>query len=156
MFTETSHNFGTVAKGSKTEHRFTFKNGYREDVHVSGVRTSCGCTSPVVTKRDLKTNEVSEVVATFNTRTFLGAHGATVTVTFDKPFHAEVQLRVDGNIRGDVMFDPPVVDLGNVDVGSGVERHIRVIHMGTSPWRIKDVKSDGDKFLEVFVPAPQV
>ncbi|MFM8496155.1 MAG: DUF1573 domain-containing protein, partial [Planctomycetia bacterium] len=94
MFNVTSHNFGTVAKGSKTEYRFVFRNMYKEDLHVVGVRTSCGCTSPEVTKRDLKTHETAEVVAKFNTRTFLGQHGATLTVTFDKPFFAEVQLRV--------------------------------------------------------------
>ena len=48
MFSVTSHNFGTVAKGSKAEYRFTFRNLYKEDVHVSGVRTSCGCTTPTV------------------------------------------------------------------------------------------------------------
>ena len=72
MFTTTSHNFGTVAKGSKTEHRFVFRNIYKEDLHVVGVRTSCGCTSPTVTKKDLKTHETAEVVASFNTRTFQG------------------------------------------------------------------------------------
>jgi len=107
MFSVTSHNFGTVARGSKTEYRFVFRNLYEEDIHVSGVRTSCGCTSPSVTKKLLKTHETSEVVATFNTRTFLGQHGATLTVTFDRPFTAEVQLRVAGNIRGDVTFEPP-------------------------------------------------
>lgn len=116
MFSTTSHNFGTVAKGSKTEYRFVFRNIYKEPLHVVGVRTSCGCTSPEVTVRDLKTHETGEVVAKFNTRTFLGQHGATLTVTFDKPYYAEVQLRVAGNIRGDVTFEPPFVDLGNVDL----------------------------------------
>jgi hypothetical protein len=153
MFEVTSHNFGTVAKGSKTEYRFVFKNPYKETLHVAGVRTSCGCTSPVVTKRDLKTHEVSEVVATFNTRTFLGQHGATLTVTFDRPFPAEVQLRVAGHIRGDVMFDPPFVDLGNVDLGKGVERAIKVSRVGATPWAIADVKS-ANKDFEVIVSPP--
>jgi hypothetical protein len=153
MFTVTSHNFGTVARGSKTEYRFVFKNIYEEDVHVVGVRTSCGCTSPVVTQRDLKTHETSEVVATFNTRTFLGQHGATLTVTFDKPYYAEVQLRVAGNIRGDVSFDPPFVDLGNVDLGAGAERKVRVTRVGGSPWEIKDVRSANPSF-EVMLSKP--
>jgi len=153
MFTVTSHNFGTVAKGSKTEYRFVFRNIYEEDLHVVGVRTSCGCTSPTVTKRDLKTHETAEVVATFNTRTFLGQHGATLTVTFDKPFYAEVQLRVAGNIRGDVTFDPPFVDLGNVDLGKGAERQVRVTHIGSSPWEIKDVRSVNSNF-EVSLSKP--
>lgn len=155
MFPVTSHNFGTVAKGSKTEYRFVFRNIYKEDLHVSGVRTSCGCTSPEITKRDLKTHETSEIIAKFNTRTFLGQHGATLTVTFDKPFYAEVQLRVAGNIRGDVTFDPPFVDLGNVDLGKGAERTIRVTRAGSSPWEIKDVRSANGNF-EVALSTPTV
>ncbi len=153
MFTVTSHNFGTVAKGSKTEYRFVFRNLYKEDLHVAGVRTSCGCTSPTVSKRDLKTHETAEVVATFNTRTFTGQHGATLTVTFDKPFHAEVQLRVAGNIRGDVTFDPPFVDLGNVELGKGVERTVRVTRVGGSAWEINDVRSANADF-EVALSKP--
>jgi hypothetical protein len=61
MFPVTSHNFGTVAKGAKTEYRFVFRNVYKEDLHVVGVRTSCGCTSPEVTRHDLKTHETGEV-----------------------------------------------------------------------------------------------
>lgn len=153
MFKVTSHNFGTVAKGSKTEYRFEFRNPYKEDLHVVGVRTSCGCTSPTVTKKDLKTHESAEVVATFNTRTFLGQHGATLTVTFDKPYFAEVQLRVAGNIRGDVTFEPPFVDLGNVDLGKGAERTVRVTHAGGSAWEIKDVRSANPNF-EVQLSKP--
>jgi len=153
MFPVTSHNFGTVAKGSKTEYRFVFRNMYQEDLHVVGVRTSCGCTSPEVTKRDLKTHETAEVVAKFNTRTFLGQHGATLTVTFDKPFYAEVQLRVAGNIRGDVTFEPPFVDLGNVDLGAGAERRVRVTRIGSTPWEIKDVRSVNPSF-EVMLSKP--
>jgi len=153
MFPVTSHNFGTVAKGSKTEYRFSFRNLYQEELHVSGVRTSCGCTSPSVTKDTLKTHETAEVVASFNTRTFTGQHGATLTVTFDKPFSAEVQLRVAGNIRGDVAFDPPFVDFGNVDLGKGSERQIRISHMGGSPWSITDVRSV-NPYFEVTLSKP--
>lgn len=153
LFSVTSHNFGTVARGSKTEFRFTFRNIYKEDLHVVSVRTSCGCTSPVITKRDLKTHETGDVVATFNTRTFLGQHGATLTVTIDKPYYAEVQLRVAGNIRGDVTFDPPFMDLGNVDLGKGSERTVRVTHVGSTPWEIKDVRSANANF-EVQLSKP--
>jgi len=153
MFSVTSHNFGTVARGAKTEYRFTFRNIYKEDLHVVGVRTSCGCTSPEVSKHDLKTHETADIVAKFNTRTFLGQHGATLTVTFDKPYFAEVQLRVAGNIRGDVTFDPPFVDLGNVDLGKGAERNVRVTHVGSTPWEIKDVRSANPNF-EVQLSKP--
>jgi len=154
MFTETNHNFGTVARGSKTEHRFVFTNTFKEDVHVVGVRTSCGCTSPTVSKKDLKTGESAEIVAKFNTHTFVGQHGATLTVTFDKPFYAEVQLRVSGNIRGDVSFTPPFIDIGKVEIGQGVERKIRVVRSGGMAWEISDVRSDNVHY-EVVLSKPQ-
>lgn len=154
MFSVTSHNFGTVAKGSKTEFRFVYRNLYEEDVHVQSVRTSCGCTSPAITKKLLHTHETGEIVATFNTRTFQGQHGATLTVTFDLPFYAEVQLRVAGNIRGDVTFDPPSINLGNVDLGSGAEQQVRVTHVGAIPWEITDVRSANANF-EVMLSSPR-
>ncbi len=154
MFSVTSHNFGTVAKGSKTEFRFIYRNLYEEDVHVSSVRTSCGCTQPAITKKLIETHETGEIVASFNTRTFLGQHGATLTVTFDQPFYAEVQLRVAGNIRGDVTFEPASVNLGNVDLGRGAEQVVRVTHMGSTPWEITDVRSANVNF-EVLLSQPQ-
>tara|TARA_Y100000766_G_scaffold97674_1_gene83343 strand:- start:310 stop:1461 length:1152 start_codon:yes stop_codon:yes gene_type:complete len=154
MFSVTSHNFGTVAKGSKTEFSFIYRNLYEEDVHVSSVRTSCGCTQPAITKKLIETHETGEIVAAFNTRTFLGQHGATLTVTFDQPFYAEVQLRVAGNIRGDVTFEPASVNLGNVDLGRGAEQVVRVTHVGSTPWEISDVRSANVNF-EVLLSQPQ-
>ena len=46
MFKVTEHDFGSVARGAKAEYRFVFENLYMEDVHIAGVRSSCGCTTP--------------------------------------------------------------------------------------------------------------
>jgi hypothetical protein len=42
MFASTSHDFGTVARAAKTEHRFYFDNPYDKPLHVRSARTSCG------------------------------------------------------------------------------------------------------------------
>ena len=82
MFEQTSHDFRTVGRGTKCEYHFEFTNLYREDVHVAAVRSSCGCTTPTVTKETLKTRDKSAVVAKFNTSTFIGKKAATITVRF--------------------------------------------------------------------------
>src|ERR1700722_18745958 len=46
MFDSTSHDFGVVARGAEVVHRFRVKNLYKEDVQISTVTTSCGCTAP--------------------------------------------------------------------------------------------------------------
>ena len=72
MFVTTAHDFGSVARGSKAEFLFNFRNVYVEDVHVASVRSSCGCTIPRVDVADVKTYGESAVIATFNTQAFRG------------------------------------------------------------------------------------
>src|SRR5688500_18906127 len=106
MFKETRHDFGHVAHGSKGSFAFEITNPYEEDVHIADVRTSCGCTTPTITKNTLKTWEKGSVIATFNTRSYSGQRSATIKVIIDKPFYAEVQLTVTGYIHNDVDFEP--------------------------------------------------
>lgn len=155
MFKETAHDFGTVARGANVEHRFVFQNIYKEDVHIAYVRSSCGCTEPSITNRTLKTWEKSEIVAKFNTKAFTGHRGATVTVTIDKPYYAEVQLSVKGHIRGDVVFNPGSAHFGEVEQTDPSEKTVQVQHVGRSSWRIEDVRSDSDH-LEVELSDPVV
>lgn len=150
MFDVVKHDFGKVARGAKVEYHFTFRNPYVEDVHVASVRTSCGCTSPRVSQETLKTYDEASIVAHFNTDTFLGQRGATLTVVFDKPFRAEVQLRVDGYIRSDIVLSPPGVDFGTLDLGQTGERELTVSYAGRSDWKITGVKS-GSEFLDAEV-----
>lgn len=154
MFGAREHNFGAVARGADTNYRFEITNIYKQDMHILGVRSSCGCTTPsledadgnAVDKLTLKTYETGYVVAKFNTRTHLGMKGATLTVTFGAPYVAEVQLRVHGNIRSDVVFTPGAVEFGEVDQGVTHERRVNVAYAGRSNWEIVDVTNDNDMF----------
>ncbi|MBN2577736.1 MAG: DUF1573 domain-containing protein [Pirellulales bacterium] len=142
MFQENSHDFGTVARSAKAEYRFVFENIYLEDVHVAGVRTSCSCTSPTVENPTVKTYEKGAILAHFNTNTFLGQHGATLTVTIDKPYYAQVQLHVKGNIRSDVLVEPGSVQFGTVEQGTAWQQYATVNYQGGNPqWKITGVKS---------------
>ena len=141
MFKEKSHDFRIVGRGTKSEYHFDFTNLYEEDVHVQSVRTSCGCTTPTVSKNTLKTHETGSVLATFNTSTFIGQKSATVTVVFDRPSYAEVQLKVSGFIRTDITFDPPEVNYGEIAAGESREKEVVITHSGNSNWEITDVRS---------------
>ena len=148
MFSETSHSFGTVARGAKVEYLFQFNNPYKEAVHVVSVSSSCGCTTPEVVKNDVATYEKSAILAKFNTRSFTGYHAATLTVTIDRPYYATVQLNVSGEIRGDIEVksadpgtDSGVVDFGTVSQGELRERKMTVVRYGRSDWQIVDVRS---------------
>jgi hypothetical protein len=139
MFETLDHDFGTVARGSDTVYKFEVTNKFIEDIHISGVRSSCGCTTPSIENDTIKTYEKAYIVAKFNTRTFTGQHGATLTVTIDKPYPAQIQLRVHGYIRGDVVFEPGGINFGTVDQGGTKEQKVSVRYAGHSGWEINDV-----------------
>ena len=145
LFSEDEHDFGTVARGADVVYRFEAKNVYKQDIRLESVRSSCGCTSAAIEGDVLKTGELGYVVATFNTRTFTGQHGATLTVTVSWndggiQRRGETQLRVHGNIRGDVVFKPGAINFADVAQGEKVERQVRVSYAGHSDWRILDVR----------------
>lgn len=141
MFSEQKHDFGVVARGAKAEYRFKFENKYKEAVHVRSVTTSCKCTTPSVTKELINSRETAEVVCRFNTESFTGHRSADITVQFDKPYFAEVKLRITGTIRGDIFVDPGIIEFGQVEQAATSSKSIRISHQGSSNWRIADVKS---------------
>jgi hypothetical protein len=153
MFQATSHDFGHVARGAKAEFAFELQNPYEEDVHIADVRTSCGCTTPTVTKATLKTWEKGSIVATLNTRSFVGQRNSTLTVVIDKPFYAELQLNITGFIHSDVDFQPGIVAFGDVEQGAPAQQEIVVTYRGRSNWQITDVRS-ANPHLEVELSDP--
>jgi hypothetical protein len=148
MFKEHKHDFGTVARGAKVEYEFTFQNIFVEDIHIAGVRTSCGCTSPYIKddKRTYKTWEEGSIVAKLNTKSFLGHKSASIIVTIDRPYYAEVQLSVSSQIRSDVVFTPGVVEFGTLEQGAGDEKSVTIDYAGRHDWEIVDVRSANPHF----------
>lgn len=155
MFNTLEHDFGTVARGAETIYRFEITNVYKQPMKILGVRSSCGCTSPTIENNTVNTYEKAYLVAKFNTHTFVGLHGATLTVSFGGPFPAEVQVRVHGNIRGDVVISPGAVEFGKVDEGEIREQRINVSYAGRQDWKITDVTNDNDYFEVEMQEAPR-
>lgn len=141
LFETKSHNFGTVARAAKTDHVFEFVNTTDRDIRISSVRTSCGCTTPTILTSVVAPGETGKIHAKFNTHSFFGQRGATVTATFTSPSYAEVYLRVDGYVRRDVVFDPGEIDFGSVAKGKESVVNVDVQYAGRADWRIVDIKS---------------
>ena len=156
MFTLTTHDFGHVAHGAKAEVAFEIQNLYEEDVHIADVRTSCGCTTPTISKPTLKTWEKGTIVATLNTRSYLGQRNSTLTVVIDKPFYAEVPLTIAGYIHSDVDIQPGAVALGDVPLGTKAEQHVTIAYRGRTAWQVTDIRSANEHFeVELSDPMRQ-
>jgi len=142
MFADREYDFGMVAKNADTVYKFEFKNLYKDDVVIRGVRSSCGCTTPSITSTVLKSHETAFVVAKYNSDRFVGSRSATITVMIDRPYPAEVQLKVTGFIRSDIVLQPGNLNFGSVSEGSQPQKVIQIDYRGgKSDWQIADVQS---------------
>lgn len=137
-----THDFGNVAVASKTEFRFPITNTTGRALHIQTVRASCGCTTPIVETPYIAPGESGSVVARFNTDTFRGKKGATLTVVIDQPQYAEVRLRVDGYIRQDMVFHPGSIEFGKLNQGEMHERTGKILYAGRDDWSVVEVLSN--------------
>ncbi len=141
LFEESSHDFGNVPRGANVEYAFALTNKYQENLHIAQVRSSCGCTTPRIEKPNLKTYEKGAIICEFNTRSFIGAKSAVITVVFTAPYYGEMQLMVKGKILSDVVTDPGEIQFGELDRGTEKSTAVKVTYTGNKPWEITDVRS---------------
>ena len=142
VFPVKNHDFGTCAVAAKTEFRFPVTNTFGNDIHIASVRASCGCTTTTVETPHISPGQTGTIHARFNTDTFRGKKGATLTVVMDKPFYSEVRLRVDGYIRSDMVFHPGSVEFGAVSQGEKTSKSSKIYYAGRDDWKVTDVRSN--------------
>ncbi len=145
-----THDFGTVARAAKTEHRFHITNHSASDLFIRGVRASCGCTTPIVETKKIPPGQTGSILARFNTGTFTGQKQATLTVSLDGAIRTELQLNVRGYIRSDVVLNPGEVRFGQVPEGEAKVIKIQVDYAGRSDWAIEKIVSPFDYIQAQF------
>ena len=136
-----THDFGTVARAAKTEHRFFLTNPTDKPLHLRSVRASCGCTTPIIETEWIQPGEQGSILAVFNTGTFTGQRKATLTVSIDQPVFTEIQLQVRGYIRSDIVFNPGEVVFGQVAEGEGKTVELTLDYAGRNDWEVTGITS---------------
>mgnify|MGYP003674155163 CR=1 FL=1 len=150
VFPIKAHDFGAVAVAAKTEFRFPVSNPYSTPLHIQSVRASCGCTTPIIETHYIQPGETGSILARFNTGTFRGKKGATLTVVVDQPFYAEARLVVDGYIRSDMVFHPGEVNFDRATQGEVKTKTSKILYAGRDDWQVTDVVSNKPWLLTSF------
>ena len=79
---ESTHDFGDVIQGDKTEFVFTFENTSEVPISLSNVKASCGCTTPQWTKEEVAPGKKGEITVSYNSNR-VGAFNKSVRVWTD-------------------------------------------------------------------------
>ncbi|REJ72265.1 MAG: DUF1573 domain-containing protein [Planctomycetota bacterium] len=149
MFSELEHDFGNVARGADVRHKIAVKNLYEETIHITNVKTTCGCAAAEPDRKVLATGETAYIEVVMNTVKFQKEKNSNVdvTLTFNNRDFKTVRIPIRAYIRPDVVLDPGRADFGSVEVGRGGEKRIRVAYAGRDGWAVTGVESQSDLVL---------
>jgi hypothetical protein len=95
-WTATEFDFGKVQKGTPVMHEFTFTNTGSEQLIISSVKASCGCTVTEYTKNPIEAGGKGFVKATYDASK-AGAFTKTVTINANTEEGAVV-LTIKGEV----------------------------------------------------------
>ncbi len=145
-----AHDFGSVARAAKTEHRFEIHNPFKQPMHLSSISASCGCTTPIIETQTIQPGETGSVLARFNTGTFSGDRKASLNLTIDQPTFMQVQLNVKGYIRTDIVINPGELNFGTVPEGEAKEIEANLEYAGRSDWKITGLQTNATFLSATF------
>ncbi|MGE5383399.1 MAG: DUF1573 domain-containing protein [Omnitrophica WOR_2 bacterium] len=79
-FEKDFYDFGRIIQGEKVSYSFNFKNTGKEDLIISRVTTSCGCTVGDFPRVPIKPGESGKVEVKFDSENRRGFQNKTITV----------------------------------------------------------------------------
>ncbi|MEL6923448.1 MAG: DUF1573 domain-containing protein [Bacteroidota bacterium] len=79
-FNETMHEFGLINQGEEITYKFEFVNTGEEELLISNVTATCGCTQPSYPFIPIAPGDKGYIGVTYNSKGKLGAQKPTLTV----------------------------------------------------------------------------
>ncbi len=97
QFDEEIHDFGELEEGPKYDHEFTFENIGNQPLIITGVKASCGCTTPNWPKDPVMPGDKASIKVTYNTKGRLNKFNKAVTITSNAATPTK-RLYIKGNV----------------------------------------------------------
>jgi hypothetical protein len=139
-FREESKDFGKMKQGKVLTHIFVFKNEGDETLVINRVKTSCGCTAALLSKKEIAPGAEGEIKITYNTKGFEGRNTKYIDVESNDPEQPRKRLTVSAEIeippRPRIFLDRYAIDVGPVLENEEIKAKTRVKNRGELELRI--------------------
>ncbi|MBX7107957.1 MAG: DUF1573 domain-containing protein [Chitinophagales bacterium] len=96
-FTEETHDFGKIAKGTPVNYEFNFTNNGKEPIVISNVQASCGCTTPKWPKEPILPGKSASINVQYNAAN-PGGFNKSITITSNAKTPSKV-LYIKGTVE---------------------------------------------------------
>lgn len=143
-FEKTEINFGDINEGETINVEFRFKNTGDEQLVISSVRPSCGCTVTRLKQKKFKPGEAGIIPARFMSAGFGGTKVfKTIAVNSNDRRNPSVRLVISGNVSlkdfARIEIQPEKIDFGRVRIGKSYTRTISLKNSGNKDLEIMEV-----------------
>ncbi|HSP86962.1 MAG TPA: DUF1573 domain-containing protein, partial [Ignavibacteriaceae bacterium] len=96
---ETIYDFGKVSEGKIVNHVFSFKNTGKSVLSIKEVKTSCGCTAALLSKKELAPGEEGTIKVELDTKDKSGRFSKNVTIVSNDPVEPQKYLTIYADVQ---------------------------------------------------------
>jgi Protein of unknown function (DUF1573) len=128
------YDFGSALEGQMVTHTFTIKNNGQGNLDITGVKTSCGCTTGQPSKMHVVPGDTSDIAVSFDTHFQKGHQVRTITAFTNDPDNPQVAMTMQGIVKKQVEAVPGEISLGN-DIKRGTEETREILVNDLNPAR---------------------
>jgi hypothetical protein len=151
-FKEESKDFGKMNQGKVLTHIFVFKNEGDENLVIERVKTSCGCTAALLSKKEIAPGAEGEIKVTYNTRGFEGKNTKYIDVESNDPVQPHQRLSVSAEIeippRPRIFLDRYAIDVGPILEKEEIQAKTRIKNKGQLELRVDCTHKSASFFSE--------
>jgi hypothetical protein len=152
-FSELAWDFGEVFPGDEATHEFKIFNKGDGLLKINNVRSSCGCTAAVTSKKEIGPGEEGSVKAAYNTHQGRGKVTKFITVFSNDPDQPEVKLRVSVTIMVDVEVIPNKAYFGHIFRDEDNKREIKVSSSTIDDFEVTEIETNNEHIATELVDA---
>jgi len=149
-FENPDFDFGKIFRGEKVEHVYKFKNIGKCELVIDEVKTSCGCTVPVITSLNTSHNETGKIKVLFNTKSKVGKITNKIIVKSNDPDTPEYELTISGLVVEELVIKPRNLDFSTVLYGTGSEKNISMKSVSGAKLKINQVDCNDPNIITSF------
>ncbi|MFH1723276.1 MAG: DUF1573 domain-containing protein [Elusimicrobiota bacterium] len=144
VFPSPEHDFGEIPQGETVTHDFVFKNEGPGTLEIGEVRSSCGCTAALVSKKEIGPGEEGRIKVTFRSRGFRGNVTKTVSVPSNDLASGTATLKIKATVKVEIDAMPSSVSFGDVRRGASASKTVTLEQAAGRKFNIKGIEHKGE------------
>jgi Protein of unknown function (DUF1573) len=150
VFATPVYDFGQIKGGEIVKYTYVFTNVGSAMLQVSNVQATCGCTTAGEWTRQVEPGKIGSIPIEFNSASYSGAVGKSITVTCNDANQPTVVLQINGNIWRPIDVSPQIAMLNVTSEMPSNSMTVRIVNNEQEPLTLSPPESNNRAFATEF------